>query len=170
MRCRRSRLIASALTALLAGPLFAQAPAPLAFVGVRIVDGSGNEPFAGTVVVEGGRIRAAGRTVETPAGATIVDGAGKSLLPGLVDVRALDEETRPADDWSRLLSRLLAAGITTAVVPRVPANATPCRASWPGSHRSSSDPWTRRRRRRSRRAGRSRWRPTLRRRRLQQVP
>ena len=39
----------------------------------------------GTVVVQKGRIVAVGADVAVPEGATVVDGSGKTLYPGLVD-------------------------------------------------------------------------------------
>jgi len=51
---------------------------------VRVFDGT--RVIADTnVVVEGGVIRAMGATVARPAGAELVDGKGKTLLPGLID-------------------------------------------------------------------------------------
>ena len=39
----------------------------------------------GTVLVEGGQIKAVGPNVEIPADAEIVDAAGKWVTPGLID-------------------------------------------------------------------------------------
>jgi imidazolonepropionase-like amidohydrolase len=58
---------------------------PLAIQGARIVTVSGPVIEKGTVVVEHGRIVAVGADVAVPAGATVVDGTGKTLYPGLVD-------------------------------------------------------------------------------------
>jgi hypothetical protein len=98
----------------------AQPRPPIAIVGARIVDGSGNEPFTGTIVISGGRITAVGRQVETPADAQTIDGAGKAVLPGLIDtgMRAADRST---DAGRRLLGRVLASGVTTAAVEGEPA-------------------------------------------------
>jgi len=60
---------------------------------VRIVDGTGAPPIAdGRVVIDAGRIIAAGpkATIKLPGGADLVDGSGKTLLPGLVDVHVHD--------------------------------------------------------------------------------
>ena len=43
------------------------------------------EPFVGTVVIRDGRIAAAGPDVEAPAGAEVVDAAGRHVYPGLFD-------------------------------------------------------------------------------------
>lgn len=57
------------------------------FSNVRILDGSGDYPFAGEVLVQGNRIRQVGRGPRSipTMGATIVDGAGATLMPGLCD-------------------------------------------------------------------------------------
>ncbi len=54
----------------------------------RLIDGTGAPPIADAVVViTGDRITAAGpaATVQIPAGATVIDLAGQTLLPGLID-------------------------------------------------------------------------------------
>jgi imidazolonepropionase-like amidohydrolase len=57
-----------------------------AFVGGRIIDGTGRTIENGTVIVAGGKITAAGPASTTiPAGATRVDLKGKTILPGLVN-------------------------------------------------------------------------------------
>ncbi len=54
---------------------------------VRILDGTGAAPFAGTVRMDGNRIvevtRGAGSA--PPAGASVLDGAGAMLMPGLIE-------------------------------------------------------------------------------------
>src|SRR5712672_204776 len=59
------------------------------FANVRIIDGSGAEPFTGHVLVDGNRIKSVGR--ERPAAASeavVVDGSGATLMPGLVEAHA----------------------------------------------------------------------------------
>ncbi len=51
---------------------------------VRIFDGSTVIP-TGAVIIEGGKIKSVGKTVAPPDGAEIIDGAGHTLLPGLID-------------------------------------------------------------------------------------
>jgi len=60
----------------------------LALVGGTLVDGSGREPVAGAVVlVEGAMItRVGGAEVRLPAGCRIIDVAGCTVLPGLMDL------------------------------------------------------------------------------------
>jgi imidazolonepropionase-like amidohydrolase len=51
-----------------------------------ILDGSGDPPFAGDVLVEGTRIAAVRRGGGLPRGnARVIDGAGATLMPGLVE-------------------------------------------------------------------------------------
>jgi imidazolonepropionase-like amidohydrolase len=56
----------------------------------RILDGTGREPFAGEVLVEGPRIAAvtAGRPGPRPEGARLIDAAGATLMPGLIEPHA----------------------------------------------------------------------------------
>lgn len=118
-------------------PSPASAQPVTAIVNARIVDGSGNEPFVGTVVIEGGRIRAAGRSVEVPAGAVTIDGAGRTVLPGLVDVRLKIDAAGP-NAVARALAAALHGGVTTAAI----AGLTPERmdAVRPLAARSDSGP------------------------------
>lgn len=57
------------------------------FTDVRILDGTGAEPFAGEVLVEDSRIKAIARDGATLArdGARVVDGGGQTLMPGLIE-------------------------------------------------------------------------------------
>ena len=60
-----------------------------AIVGARLIDGGDTAPIEDAVIViEGTRIRAAGPRSHTPVpkGGEIVDGIGKTVIPGLVDV------------------------------------------------------------------------------------
>lgn len=61
--------------------------ADVLFTNVRILDGSGAMPFAGEVLVQGNRItRVARGTRALPvAGATVIDGAGATLMPGMCE-------------------------------------------------------------------------------------
>jgi imidazolonepropionase-like amidohydrolase len=85
-----------------------QPAGPLVFQNVNVFDTRSLATLPGmTVVVQGERITAVGKAgqVEIPAGATLVDGAGKMLLPGLWDMHVHVSE----DDG--ILN--LAAGVTT---------------------------------------------------------
>ena len=58
-----------------------------AVVGARVLTGTGVEIENGTVLIEGGRIKAVGKAgeVPVPAGARVVDAAGRVVTPGLID-------------------------------------------------------------------------------------
>lgn len=81
------RVVITALfaTGLLIRPADAQTPADtIAFVGAQVFDGERVLPSA-TVVIRGGLISAVGADVAAPAGATVIDGRGKTLMPGFID-------------------------------------------------------------------------------------
>jgi len=85
-----------------------------AIVGARLVDGTGGAPIDNSVVlVSGDRITAAGprASVPVPQGATVVNAAGKTVIPGLIDVHC--HLNQPADVMRRLLPVTLNWGITT---------------------------------------------------------
>lgn len=61
------------------------------FVNARIFDGTGAVPYAGEVLVKDNRISAIARAGDSPLpreGATIVDAAGATLMPGLTEAHA----------------------------------------------------------------------------------
>lgn len=92
----------------------------VALTNVRVIDGTGAAPKEGqTVVVRDGQIAAIGATgsVTIPAGALVMDLAGKSIMPGMVMVHEhLFYPTGPgvygnfAESFSRLY---LAGGVTS---------------------------------------------------------
>jgi imidazolonepropionase-like amidohydrolase len=58
------------------------------FTNVRILDGTGhNAPYTGSVLVNGNRIRQVGRSTApiAPGNATVIDGAGATLMPGMTE-------------------------------------------------------------------------------------
>src|SRR5512133_2829784 len=84
----RSRLlVASALMFLLAGARNAQHNAidTYAITNARIVTVSGPVIERGTVVIRNGLIAAAGANVSAPSDARVIDGAGLTVYPGLID-------------------------------------------------------------------------------------
>jgi imidazolonepropionase-like amidohydrolase len=98
-----------------------QAGAATALVGARIIDGTGAPALeGGTVVVRDGRIAAVGpaATVPVPAGATRIDLAGMTIVPGLVNahghVQALSGGA-VRDDLIRRLGTYASYGVTTVV-------------------------------------------------------
>jgi imidazolonepropionase-like amidohydrolase len=76
-----------------------------AYVGAQVIDGRGGPPIRDAVIlVNQGRIEQVGTGIKVPKGATVVDLAGKWVIPGLIDGHT------HADRWS--LSRYLAYGVT----------------------------------------------------------
>ena len=57
-----------------------------AIKGGRLIDGTGAEPTDNaTVIIEGSKIKAAGKDIEVPKGAEVIDAAGKTVMPGMID-------------------------------------------------------------------------------------
>ena len=84
----RSRLIVACLLLLLAvNPLNAQRSAidTYAITNARVVTVSGPVVERGTVVIRNGLIVAAGANVTAPPDARVIDGAGLTVYPGLID-------------------------------------------------------------------------------------
>jgi len=82
----------------------------VAIVGATLIDGRGGPAVQdATVIVRGDRILAAGprSSVPAPAGAQIIDGAGLSVLPGLIDAHF------HIDGDGSLPARFLRHGVTS---------------------------------------------------------
>jgi imidazolonepropionase-like amidohydrolase len=72
-----------------APPAEAASDKPLAIVGATILTvGPQGAIDKGTVLVQGGRIAAVGRDVTIPAGARVIDGAGRFVMPGIIDAHS----------------------------------------------------------------------------------
>jgi hypothetical protein len=102
----------------------AQTPAPgvIAFTGARVIDGGGGPPLEqATIVVRNGRIEAVGANVAAPAGATVVNLAGKTVIPGLINSHAHidpDISVRQASYRDEMVQRLkmyAAYGVTSVM-------------------------------------------------------
>ncbi len=80
-------LIAAAALVMFAHPPVARLDAPDAFAikDVQIVTGAGKTIAKGTVVFRNGLITDVGESVKIPADARIIDGAGMTVYPGLID-------------------------------------------------------------------------------------
>jgi imidazolonepropionase-like amidohydrolase len=101
------------------------------FTNVRILDGTLANPYAGSVLVSGNRIRQVGRSTAAinAAGATVIDGAGATLMPGMCeahthfswnDAASLAAiQTMPLEEhvlWCAKVARMyLQAGFTSCV-------------------------------------------------------
>jgi len=89
---------------------------PLVFMNVTVIDMTGAPPKPGrTVVVRGGRIAEIGVTgkVHAPKGASVVDGTGKFLIPGLWDMHVHTASLAPSARNEKIFfPMLLANGVT----------------------------------------------------------
>ena len=77
---------AIAIAGALAVGASADAPHVYAIRGARIVPVSGPAIASGTIVVRNGLIDAVGASIDAPADATVIDGAGLTVYPGLIDM------------------------------------------------------------------------------------
>jgi hypothetical protein len=90
-------------------------PAATAIVNARIIDGSGNAPFEGTVVLRGDRIAEVGRSVKPPEGARVIDAQGGTVMPGFVDLVVELPRGAANDVLTRAAAAYLYSGVTTIV-------------------------------------------------------
>ncbi|HET6602606.1 MAG TPA: amidohydrolase family protein [Xanthomonadaceae bacterium] len=99
-------LVACALLAAAVAAAAAADRPPLAIRAVTVVDVvAGAHVGPRTVLVVDGRIAAVGARdeVQVPAGAVVIDGAGRYLIPGLVDMHVHlfnNHSGRPHNDWA----------------------------------------------------------------------
>lgn len=81
------RVQATALALVALASALPAAAADTLFRNVRVFDGTSPRLSAPTdVLVSGNRIARIGPRLAAPAGATVIDGAGRTLMPGLIDV------------------------------------------------------------------------------------
>ncbi len=101
------------------------------FTNVRILDGTGTNPYSGSVLVQGNRIRQVGRgsAAISPVGATVIDGAGATLMPGMCEAHTHFSwndaatlaaiQTMPLEEhvlWcAKVAKKYLEAGFTSCV-------------------------------------------------------
>ncbi len=101
------------------------------FTNVRILDGTGTNPYTGSVLVQGNRIRQVGRSTApiSPSGATVIDGAGATLMPGMCEAHThfswndaatlAGIQSMPLEEhvlWcAKVAKRYLQAGFTSCV-------------------------------------------------------
>ena len=88
----------------------------IAFTNARIITMRGDEVIEnGTIVVDRNRIVAVGSNVSVPAGAKVIDAAGKTIMPGFIDVHwhgsMGSDSIIPLQSWINYAS--LAFGVTT---------------------------------------------------------
>ena len=139
---RRTFLPLAALLGLLAVSAAAQRPTGKNEVVIRnatVLTATGSSISGGSVYVKDGKIVALGKTVDAPASATVIDGTGKYLTPGLIDSHGhialagdVNEATAPitphmmmvdAFDYDdKAIYRALAGGVTTSMLLHGSAN------------------------------------------------
>ena len=61
-----------------------------------------DSPFIADILIEGRRISAIDASIEAPGGATVLDGAGKLVMPGLVNAHTHSSETFFRGRYERL--------------------------------------------------------------------
>jgi len=92
----------------------------IAITNARIITMKGDEVIEnGTIVIENNKIIAVGTKVSVPSDAKLIDGKGKTIMPGIIDVhahlRASYDGVSPQQDWSYYVN--LAFGVTTSHDP-----------------------------------------------------
>lgn len=105
----------------------AKATGVVALTGAKIItmaDDEGGVIDNGTIVIRDNRIDAVGADAAVPAGAKIIDVAGKTIIPGLIDAHAHGpygtDDIIPQQNWSVMAH--LALGVTTIHDPSNPAS------------------------------------------------
>ncbi|HVS15086.1 MAG TPA: amidohydrolase family protein [Thermoanaerobaculia bacterium] len=103
-----------------AAPTTPAGPADLVITGATLIDGTGAPPRPGTSIsIRHGRVMAVAsdRDYEPPEGATVLDAAGKYVIPGLTDLHVHfglgSDGPRQPDETERVLARELFYGVTT---------------------------------------------------------
>ncbi len=99
------------------------APA-VAITNVKLIDGTGNPAKTGqTIIISNGKIQQVGdaKSITVPAGITIIDGTGKTVIPGLVMLHEHMYYTMPAGTFFNIAEmpysfpRLYLAGGATTI-------------------------------------------------------
>ena len=117
---RTTTLLAALLAVLIiacgGGPLpTGGSPPPITILGAKLIDGSGGPPIDDAIIViRGTKIQAAGPRSHTPVpkGGEIIDGTGKVIIPGLIDLHCHYFGDRPQVE--RAFRTQLYFGVTTA--------------------------------------------------------
>src|SRR5271170_4534941 len=94
---------------------------------VRVVDGSGAEPYPADVAIDSGRICAVGQLSEYVAG-HVTEGRGRVLPPGFIDVHTHDDTS--VIRAPQMLAKL-SQGVTTVIVGNCGISAAPVQLAGP---------------------------------------
>ena len=123
MKTRGRYMLLLMLGMLTAGALAAQESKPLAITNAVLIDGNGKTPVENaTVLIRDGKIVAAGPAagIAIPRDASIIDAAGKAVMPGLADMHVhlmggWDGISTDILGYRQFLNSLLYAGVTTVL-------------------------------------------------------
>lgn len=132
---RKGGFSAGVLVALLFGvgctAAFAQQTDGLiAITDAVIFDGTGKEPYRGTVIVRDGRIANVGQDVAVPAGAKIIRAEGRALLPGFFDVHTHWSPGGQPGSLPQIATAYITSGVTTVNDFHQPPEAFAPRRDW----------------------------------------
>ena len=86
LKNRWQPIVCVALALLCSSPASTQAAGPLAIQDAKIITVSGEVIEKGTILMQDGKIIAIGENVDVPGEAKVIDGTGKVVMPGMVDV------------------------------------------------------------------------------------
>ena len=115
LRCAGLTVALALFTACDAGTQTTPQAPPIVFNGVSVLPMDREEVLANqTVVVENRRITYVGGPRAAPAGAVVIDGRGKFLMPGIAEFHAHVPSGNQAGHAHRTLSLYALAGVTTA--------------------------------------------------------
>lgn len=90
--------------------------AVLALVGGSVIDGTGAGPQPATVLIRGDRIEAVGPEVRIPRSAEVLDIAGNTVVPGLIDMHG-HMYAVGGNQFEAYAALFLAGGVTTTFSP-----------------------------------------------------
>ena len=114
-RCAGLIVASFIVTSASAGCQAVRPPSPVAITGVSVIPMDREEVLANqTVIIQNGRITHVGAARAAPAGATVVDGRGKFLIPGIAEFHAHVPSGGQAANAHRTLALYALAGVTTA--------------------------------------------------------
>jgi imidazolonepropionase-like amidohydrolase len=123
MKCQKTLLLATAIGFLCSIQSLAAQEKPIAILHARLINGLGGPPIEdAAVIIQGNKIEYAGSAsgARVPQGSQMIDGKGKSVMPGLADMHVhlqggWDGISMDLLGYQRYLNAMLYAGITTVM-------------------------------------------------------